>query len=123
MDEMIPFEKLLWGLCEKSQVQILQDNFPGFTPEECEIIAGNHDPEVLESARERYEEIIKRWENGGQDPYTCEVSAESIEYQTPDDLSDEDKEKLLSCMNDKEEDEQSPASGDISLEQVLDAQD
>ena len=118
---MVPFEKLLWGLDEKSQVEVLQENFPGFTQEECEIIAGNRDPEVLESARARYEEIIKRWENGGQDPYTCEVKTENIQYQTLDDISEEDKEKLSTYK--EQEDEQLSTPGDLPIEQVRDTKD
>ena len=108
-EEYIEFEKFTWGLDTRSDAEIIQDNFPGFEPEMCEIIAGNTDPDLVEALKAKQDEILERWKNGGQEPYTTEVVIDDVDYLTMDDLHESDKEKLL---NNKEDDGLCP-SGDL----------
>ena len=116
-EEYIEFEKFTWGLDTRSDAEVIQDNFPGFEPEMCEMIAGNTDsagntvPELMEALREKQEEIKERWSRGGQEPYTCELVTDNIEYLCLDELHESDKEKL---DNINKEDDSVCSSGSVS---------
>ena len=110
-EEYIDFEKFTWGLDTRSDAEVLQDNFPGFEPEMCEMIAGNTSPELMEALREKQQEIKERWSRGGQEPYTYELVTENIEYPCLDELHESDKEKL---DNINKEDDSVCSSGSVS---------